>query len=103
VVVIDKLPFAPPDDPVIAARIRQVKAQGGNAFQEYQLPHAVTLLRQGAGRLIRGDADHGVLMILDERLLSRSYGKTILASLPPFSRTRSEEEACAFLAQAPWR
>ncbi len=100
VVVIDKLPFAPPDDPVVAARIRQVQAQGRNAFRDYQLPQAITLLRQGAGRLIRGDQDRGVLMILDERLLSRSYGKTILASLPPFARTRSEREACTFL-QAP--
>jgi len=98
VVVIDKLPFAPPDDPIVAARIRRMKAQGRNAFGEYQLPQAITLLRQGVGRLIRDDADRGVLMILDERLLSRSYGKTILASLPPFSRTRSQDEACAFIA-----
>lgn len=100
VVVIDKLPFAPPDDPVVAARIRHMKAQGQNAFREYQLPQAITLLRQGVGRLIRGDTDRGVLMILDERLLSRSYGKTILSSLPPFSRTRSQDEACAFIAGA---
>jgi ATP-dependent DNA helicase DinG len=98
VVVIDKLPFAPPDDPMVAARIRQMQSQGRNAFRDFQLPHAVTLLRQGVGRLIRDDADRGVLMILDERLLSRSYGTTILASLPPFARTRSEAEACAFLA-----
>jgi ATP-dependent DNA helicase DinG len=98
VVVIDKLPFAPPDDPIVAARIRQLQAQGRNAFRDYQLPHAVTLLRQGVGRLIRDDRDRGVLMILDERLLSRSYGKAILDSLPPFSRTRSQAEACAFIA-----
>ena len=98
VVVIDKLPFAPPDDPVVAARIRRLKSQGRDAFSEYQLPQAITLLRQGVGRLIRDDSDRGVLMILDERLLSRSYGKTILASLPPFARTRSPEEACAFVA-----
>ncbi|SPE25334.1 Helicase c2 [Burkholderiales bacterium] len=97
VVVIDKLPFAPPDDPVVEARIRRMKAQGRNPFREYQLPQAITLLRQGVGRLIRDDSDRGVLMILDERLLSRSYGKTILASLPPFSRTRDEAEACAFV------
>jgi ATP-dependent DNA helicase DinG len=99
VVVIDKLPFAPPDDPVVAARIRQMTAQGRNAFQEYQLPHALTLLRQGVGRLIRDDSDRGVLMILDERLLSKGYGKTMLANLPPFTRTRSESDACAFVAQ----
>jgi ATP-dependent DNA helicase DinG len=100
VVVIDKLPFAPPDDPVVAARIRQMRASGRNAFREFQLPYALTLLRQGAGRLIRGDTDRGVLMILDERLFSRSYGKTVLASLPPFTVTRSEEEACGFLADS---
>ncbi|HXW63963.1 MAG TPA: ATP-dependent DNA helicase [Burkholderiaceae bacterium] len=100
VVVIDKLPFAPPDDPVVAARIQHMKAQGRNAFREYQLPQAITLLRQGVGRLIRDDTDRGVLMILDERLLSRSYGKTILASLPPFGRTRNEDDACAFIAGA---
>ncbi|HYA66333.1 MAG TPA: ATP-dependent DNA helicase, partial [Burkholderiaceae bacterium] len=100
VVIIDKLPFAPPDDPVVAARIERLKAQGRNAFREYQLPQAITLLRQGVGRLIRDDNDRGVLMILDERLLSRSYGKIMLASLPPFARTRSQEEACAFLEVA---
>jgi ATP-dependent DNA helicase DinG len=98
VVVIDKLPFAPPDDPVVAGRIRLMKEQGRNAFRDFQLPQAITLLRQGAGRLIRDDADRGVLMILDERLLSRSYGRLILDSLPPFTRTRSQEQACAFLA-----
>ena len=96
-VAIDKLPFAPPDDPVVAARIARLQAQGHNGFRDYQLPHAITMLRQGAGRLIRDDHDRGVLMILDERMLSRSYGKAMLASLPPFTRTRSEEQACAFL------
>ena len=98
VVVIDKLPFAPPDDPVVSGTIRYMKEQGRDAFRDYQLPHAVTLLRQGAGRLIRDDADRGVLMILDERLLSRSYGRLILASLPPFARTRDLAAACAFVA-----
>ncbi len=97
VVVIDKLPFAPPDDPLVAARIRLMRSQGRNPFRDYQLPQAIRLLRQGAGRLIRGDSDRGVLMILDGRILGRSYGSAILASLPPFSRTRSEREACDFL------
>lgn len=101
VVVIDKLPFAPPDDPVVAGRIRHLKESGGNAFKDYQLPQAITLLRQGAGRLIRGDNDKGVLMILDERVLSRSYGKTVLNSLPPFTLTRSEAAACQFVAALP--
>jgi len=96
-VVIDKLPFAPPDDPVVEAKIRHLKRIGRNAFSEYQLPEAVMLMKQGAGRLIRDENDRGVLMIVDERLVSKSYGKTVLASLPPFARTRSEADAIAFL------
>jgi ATP-dependent DNA helicase DinG len=97
-VVIDKLPFAPPDDPVVEAKIRHLKRIGRNAFSEFQLPAAVMLLKQGAGRLIRDENDRGVLMIVDERLASKSYGKTVLASLPPFARTRSETDAIAFLS-----
>jgi len=100
-VVIDKLPFSPPDDPVVEARIRRLRALGRNPFLEYQLPQAVTLLKQGAGRLIRDENDRGVLMILDDRLLTKPYGKTVLASLPPFSRTRKEEEACRFFRRDP--
>ena len=98
-VVIDKLPFAPPDDPVVEARIRWLRAQGRNPFMEYQLPSAVTLLQQGVGRLIRDECDRGVLVILDGRLVSKPYGKTVLSSLPPFGRTRRLERARAFLAQ----
>jgi ATP-dependent DNA helicase DinG len=97
-VVIDKLPFAPPDDPVVEAKIRHLKRIGRNAFNEFQLPEAVMLMKQGAGRLIRDENDRGVLMIVDERLVSKSYGKTVLASLPPFARTRSEADAIAFLS-----
>ncbi len=100
-VVIDKLPFAPPDDPVVEAKIRRLRALGRNPFFEYQLPQAVTLLKQGAGRLIRDETDRGVLMILDDRLLTKPYGKAVLDSLPPFARTRSEAEACGFFARAP--
>jgi ATP-dependent DNA helicase DinG len=99
-VVIDKLPFAPPDDPVIEARSRRLKALGRNPFTEYQLPLAVTLLKQGAGRLIRDERDRGVLAIMDERVLTKSYGRTVLASLPPFTRTRSEGEARAYFDRA---
>jgi len=97
-VVIDKLPFAPPDDPVLAARIAQITKQGRNAFMEYQLPRAVINLKQGAGRLIRDETDRGVLMICDPRLLTKPYGKRIWQSLPPFKRTRVLSEAVAFFA-----
>jgi ATP-dependent DNA helicase DinG len=95
-VVIDKLPFAPPDDPVLAARVEKMNREGRNAFLEYQLPEAVITLKQGAGRLIRDETDRGVLMICDPRLLSRSYGKRILQSLPPMRRTRDGSDAVRF-------
>ena len=98
-VVIDKLPFAPPDDPVLAARIERMNREGRSAFAEYQLPEAVITLKQGAGRLIRDEADRGVLMICDSRLLSRGYGKRVVASLPPMKLTRSAPEAAAFLTR----
>jgi ATP-dependent DNA helicase DinG len=100
VVVIDKLPFAPPDDPVLAARIEGLRAQGGNPFTELQLPQAVLQLKQGAGRLIRDETDRGVLMLCDPRLVSKPYGKRIVASLPAMKRTRSLEEVEAFFATA---
>lgn len=87
-VIIDKLPFAPPDDPVLAARIDKMNAEGKNAFMEYQLPYAVITLKQGAGRLIRDETDRGVLAICDPRLISKPYGRRIWQSLPPFKRTR---------------
>jgi ATP-dependent DNA helicase DinG len=87
-VVIDKLPFAPPDDPVLAARAEALQAAGGNPFTALQLPQAVLALKQGAGRLIRDETDRGVLMLCDPRLLARSYGRRMLASLPPMARTR---------------
>lgn len=98
-VVIDKLPFNPPDDPVLAARIEQINHAGGNAFMEYQVPRAVIALKQGAGRLIRDETDRGVLMICDPRLVSKPYGKRIWRALPPFRRTRSREDAVGFFAR----
>ncbi|NOT17390.1 MAG: ATP-dependent DNA helicase [Sulfuriferula sp.] len=95
-VIIDKLPFAPPDDPVLAARIQQIKENGGNAFMDYQLPHTVITLKQGAGRLIRDENDRGVLMICDPRLISKHYGRRIWQSLPPMKRSRVEDEVLAF-------
>ncbi|MFA6921203.1 MAG: ATP-dependent DNA helicase [Gallionella sp.] len=97
-VIIDKLPFAPPDDPVLAARIAQISKQGRNAFMEYQLPRTIITLKQGAGRLIRDENDRGVLMICDPRLISKPYGKRIWQSLPPMKRTRVEAEAVAFFS-----
>ena len=96
-VVIDKLPFAPPDDPVLSARIDAMKRQGRNAFMEYQLPHAAITLKQGAGRLIRDETDHGVLMICDTRLTDKPYGRKLWQALPPMRRTRVRAEAEAFL------
>jgi ATP-dependent DNA helicase DinG len=96
VVIIDKLPFAPPDDPVLSARIDKLNAEGKNAFMEYQLPYAAITLKQGAGRLIRDEADRGVLMICDPRMLTKSYGKRIWQSLPPFRRTKLLAEVESF-------
>ena len=101
VVVIDKLPFAPPDDPVLAARIEAIRARGGNPFTELQLPQAVLALKQGAGRLIRDETDRGVLMLCDPRLVSRPYGRQILRSLPPMKLTRSLSEVESFFAAHP--
>ncbi|BEV07181.1 ATP-dependent DNA helicase [Methylophilus sp. DW102] len=97
-VIIDKLPFAPPDDPVLAARIDKMNAEGKNAFMEYQLPYAVITLKQGAGRLIRDEQDVGVLMICDPRLVDKPYGRRIWQSLPPFKRTRVQQEVEDFFA-----
>ncbi|ABR88311.1 ATP-dependent DNA helicase [Janthinobacterium sp. Marseille] len=88
VVIIDKLPFSPPDDPVLAARIEALERKGMNGFMHHQLPAAIINLKQGAGRLIRDERDKGVLMICDPRLISKPYGKRIWQSLPPFKRTR---------------
>lgn len=99
-VMIDKLPFAPPDDPVLSARIEKINAEGRNAFMEYQLPRAVISLKQGAGRLIRDEADRGVLMICDPRLISKSYGKRIWRSLPPMARSREIADVAAFFGEA---
>ena len=82
-VIIDKLPFASPGDPVVAARIERLRSQGGNPFGEYQVPVAVLSLKQGLGRLIRSAADRGILAVLDSRLVEKSYGRRFLDSLPP--------------------
>ena len=96
VVVIDRIPFAPPDDPVLAARIEALERGGGSGFLDYQLPEAAISLKQGVGRLIRDETDRGVMMLCDPRLLSRGYGRRILASLPAMRRTREAAEAEGF-------
>ncbi|SFM14969.1 ATP-dependent DNA helicase DinG [Nitrosomonas communis] len=98
-VIIDKLPFASPDDPVLSARIEKINKEGRNAFMEYQLPHAIISLKQGAGRLIRDENDRGVLMICDPRLITQSYGKRIWQSLPPMKRTRNLADVEIFFAE----
>ena len=97
-VVIDKIPFAPPDDPVLSARIEQMRQQGRNPFMEYQLPRAVINVKQGAGRLIRDETDRGVLMICDPRLLSKPYGRRVWQSLPPMKRTKELSDVINFFA-----
>ena len=98
-VMIDRLPFQPPDDPVLAARIEKINADGRNAFMEYQVPQAVIALKQGAGRLIRDETDRGVLMICDTRMVTKPYGRRIWQSLPPMKRTREIGEVLAFFAR----
>jgi ATP-dependent DNA helicase DinG len=98
-VVIDKLPFAAPDDPVFEARLDAIRRQGGNPFRDEQLPQAVIALKQGVGRLIRSETDRGVLVLCDPRLLSRGYGRVFLDSLPPFRRTRALADVQAFFAR----
>ena len=96
-VVIDKLPFAPPDDPVLSARMEALEKKGLSPFAVHQLPHVVITLKQGAGRLIRSETDRGVLMICDPRLVEKNYGRQIWQSLPPFKRTREADTAADFL------
>lgn len=98
-VIIDKLPFSPPDDPVLAARIEALEKKGLNGFMHHQLPSAIINLKQGAGRLIRDEKDKGVLMICDPRLISKPYGRRVWQSLPPFKRTRELSVVCDFFAE----
>ncbi len=99
-VVIDRLPFAPPEDPLVKARSAYLRSQGLSPFKCYQLPEAVLALKQGAGRLIRSERDRGVVMVCDPRLRRRSYGRAFLESLPPMRVTQDRTLACAKLAEA---
>jgi len=101
VVVIDKLPFAAPDDPVFAARLEAIERAGGNAFRAEQLPQAVIALKQGVGRLLRSETDRGVLVLCDRRLQTRSYGKVFFRSLPALTCTQQLADVQAFFGQTP--
>ena len=96
-VIIEKLPFSSPDDALTKARIEHLKANGGNAFREYQLPEAALALKQGVGRLIRSETDRGVVVICDPRLVDKPYGRVFRASLPPMPVTRVAADAEKFL------
>jgi ATP-dependent DNA helicase DinG len=103
-VVIDKLPFPPPNDPLVEARSQRLEAQGRSAFGDYSLPEAAVALKQGAGRLIRRESDAGVLAICDTRLVAMGYGRRLLAALPPMRRLKDEaefESAISALLSAP--
>ncbi|SHG80967.1 ATP-dependent DNA helicase [Ferrimonas marina] len=98
-ILIDKLPFVSPDDPLVKARSDAALARGADPFAEVQIPQAVIALKQGAGRLIRGEQDRGVLVICDPRLVHRHYGRTFLSSLPPMRRTRDLDQALTLLRE----
>ena len=91
-VVIDKLPFPPPGDPLVQARSQRLQSQGRNPFNDYHLPEAAVSLKQGAGRLIRRESDRGVLVLCDSRLASMGYGRRLLAALPPMRRLLSPQD-----------
>ena len=95
-VIIDRLPFAVPSDPVVAARVKSIDADGGNAFFQYQVPAAVITLKQGFGRLIRSLHDRGLLVLLDNRILKKQYGKVFVESLPPYRRTTDMKQVEEF-------
>jgi ATP-dependent DNA helicase DinG len=99
-VIVDKLPFAVPSDPIVAARIRALNEDGRNAFAEYQVPEAVLALKQGFGRLIRSKTDRGILAILDNRIQRMQYGKIFLESLPEYATTRDITAVSRFMENA---
>jgi ATP-dependent DNA helicase DinG len=99
VVIIDKLPFAAPDDPLLKARLDTIREQGGNPFFDEQVPQAVIALKQGVGRLIRDQGDFGVVMLCDTRLVTKGYGRAFIQSLPPMKRTRELGEVQVFLRE----
>ncbi len=97
--IIAKLPFGVPDEPLTESRLELIEASGGDPFGDYQVPRAVIMLRQGFGRLMRGDADYGVVAILDPRVRTRSYGRRFLAALPGCQVTTNFERVGEFIAR----
>ena len=91
-VIIDKLPFAHPDNPVLQARINKITEEGKNSFFEYQLPKAIITLKQGIGRLIRSETDKGILVICDKRIITKAYGRMFINSLPNMSKTTDRQK-----------
>jgi ATP-dependent DNA helicase DinG len=98
-VLIDKLPFPPPNDPLVEARVRQVEERGGNAFNEFFVSETAISLKQGGGRLIRTETDRGLLVVCDPRLAQMPYGRRLRAALPPMLALDSETQALAWLAE----
>jgi ATP-dependent DNA helicase DinG len=98
-VIIDKLPFQVPSDPLVSARMARVERDGGSPFSDYQLPHAILRLKQGLGRLIRSKTDRGVLAILDNRLSTKGYGKLFMASLPDYAITDNIDDLVEFMKE----
>ncbi|MBW2127598.1 MAG: ATP-dependent DNA helicase, partial [Deltaproteobacteria bacterium] len=98
--IVDKLPFDSPGEPLVAARIKAIKVKGGNPFLDYQVPSAIISLRQGLGRLIRKKTDKGVMAILDKRILTTRYGKLFLQSLPPIPITHQLKDIEVFFEGA---
>ncbi len=97
-VIIDRLPFAVPSDPVVAARVRSIDQGGGNAFFQYQVPSAVITLKQGFGRLIRSLHDRGLLCLLDNRVLKKQYGRVFLDSLPKYRKSTDLQQVIEFFS-----
>jgi ATP-dependent DNA helicase DinG len=98
-VLIDKLPFPPPNDPLVEARVKQIEARGGNAFNEYFVAETAVSLKQGAGRLIRSESDRGLLVVCDPRMRQMNYGARLRAALPPMTELTQDAEVMAWLAQ----